>query len=75
VIQRFLKWLKCAWGGHAPTISYLETINGQLWATRETCDCGRVGAPMYPGAIMKSWKEHYEELPTEWPQLFGEDTD
>jgi hypothetical protein len=71
-MRRFFKWLKCALSGHPRNICALESIDGQLWATSEECACGAKVAPMFPGAAVKARKHHYEEVPTEWPEMFGD---
>jgi hypothetical protein len=55
-------------------ISHLERFNGQLWATHETCDCGAKSNPHYPGAVVKAWKDHYQDFPVDYPPLYPDDT-
>lgn len=52
------------------SISYLETINGQMYATHETCCCGRKSNPQFPGAAVKAFHEAYNDCPTEYQDLF-----
>jgi hypothetical protein len=65
------KRLRCAWTtGHRTDICELEKIDGQLWATAESCACGHVRRPMFPGYHKKVMHEAYADCPTEWTDLY-----
>lgn len=49
----WFKRLVCALEGHPVTVSHLEMFDGVLRATSESCDCGRRGAPVFPGHLLK----------------------
>lgn len=69
-MHQFWKFVHCAMSGHPMSISYLETINGQLYATHETCCCGRKSNLQFPGAAIKAFHEAYSDCPTEYQDFF-----
>lgn len=72
MIKRFLRWFHCSMSGHPMSVEHLEVIDGKIWPIRETCSCGTHGRPEFPGSLFKAHHDAYDELPTEWPTLFGE---
>ena len=48
----------------------MESINGQLWAVSEMCECGKRCKPAWPGGIVKAHHDAYEEMPTEWQEIY-----
>lgn len=67
----WFKRLVCALEGHPVTVSHLEMFDGVLRATSESCECGRRGALVFPGAHFKVIRDAYADYPTEWAPLFS----
>lgn len=73
-MHRFLKWLHCTMSGHPMSITHIEIIYGKVWPIYETCACTARMQPHFPGFVFMAQRDDYEQLPTEYPPLFGEDT-
>lgn len=73
-MRRFFKWFHCAMSGHPMSITHIETIHGKQWPTHDVCSCAAKRRPHFPGFLFMTWRDDYEQLPVEYPPLFGEDT-
>jgi hypothetical protein len=68
----FWKRLHCYFSGHPVSITHLDTFNGWLYPTHETCFCGNRVKPMFPGWLMIQYRLQYEECPIEYEDLYEE---
>lgn len=69
-MHRLFKRLHCALAGHPMSISHIEDIDGQLWATHESCDCGKKDRAQFPGAAVKMFHAAYQDFPPEWTEFY-----
>lgn len=62
--------MHCTLSGHPLSVTDLVLSNGTYWPTATRCHCGTKSTAKYPGKAFKEWYEHYERLPTEWPEIY-----
>ena len=73
MVVRRMPWRKrlaCWWRGHRMNVSHVAEVNGQYWCTHETCDCGKVSNPRFPGHLFAHFSEAYLDFPTTWEDLY-----